>query len=98
MRSAVNYITQHAPAVKSVYVRAVATYAMTLHDSNSRVTSDLFTSLEKLARDKGHPATLRYWQDSSVTAEWVKPDETSGQTVETTAYVLLTVILKGRIP
>ncbi|XP_032372446.1 complement C5 isoform X2 [Etheostoma spectabile] len=98
MISAANYIAQHAPGVKSVYVRAVATYALTLHDPNSLAASELLSSLEKLARDKGHPAVLRYWQESSVTADWLKPDQSSGQTVEMTAYVLLTVLLKGRLP
>ncbi|KAK1893065.1 Complement C5 [Dissostichus eleginoides] len=98
MRSAVNYITQHAPGVKSVYVRAVATFALTLRDASSPIASELMISLEKLARDKGHPAELRYWQEASVAADWLKPDESSGLTVETTAYVLLTVLLKGRIP
>uniref|UniRef100_A0A3Q3ILA5 NTR domain-containing protein n=1 Tax=Monopterus albus TaxID=43700 RepID=A0A3Q3ILA5_MONAL len=88
----------HAPGVKSVYVRAVATYALTLHDPNSKVVSQLLSSLEALARQKGHPAVLRYWQESSITADWLKPDQSSGLTVETTAYVLLTVLLKGRIP
>ncbi|XP_074495756.1 complement C5-like [Sebastes fasciatus] len=98
MSSAETYISQHAPGVKSVYVRAVATYALTLHDPNSMAASELLSSLEKLARDKGHPAVLRYWQESSVTADWLNPDQSSGLTVETTAYVLLTVLLKGRIP
>ncbi|XP_018549132.1 complement C5 [Lates calcarifer] len=98
MRSAANYISQHATGVKSVYVRAVATYALTLHDPNSMMASELLTSLENLARQKGHPAVLRYWQESSVTADWLKPDQSSGQTVEMTAYILLTVLLKGRIP
>lgn len=98
MMSAVNYITQHAPRVKSVYVRAVATFALTLRDASSPIASELMISLEKLARDKGHPAELRYWQEASVAADWLKPDESSGLTVETTAYVLLTVLLKGRIP
>ncbi|XP_076588073.1 complement C5 [Chaetodon auriga] len=97
MRSAANYISQHAPGVKSVYVRAVATFALTLHDANSVTVSTLLTSLENLARQKGHPAVLRYWQESSLTADWLKPDQSSGLTVETTAYVLLTVLLKGRI-
>ncbi|XP_042337968.1 complement C5-like [Plectropomus leopardus] len=97
MKSAANYISQHAPTVKSVYVRAVATYALTLHDPNSEAALTLLSSLEKLARDKGHPAVLRYWQESSVTADWLRPDQSSGLTVETTAYVLLTALLKGRI-
>ncbi|XP_071340230.1 complement C5 isoform X2 [Trachinotus anak] len=97
-RSAAAYISQHAPGVKNVYVRAAATYALTLHDPNSVTSNELLTSLEKIARQKGHPAVLRYWQESSVTADWLKPDQSSGVTVETTAYVLLTVLLKGRIP
>ncbi|XP_044053377.1 complement C5 [Siniperca chuatsi] len=97
MTSAANYISQHALGVKSVYVRAVATYALTLHDPNSMTASQLLDTLETVARQKGHPAVLRYWQESSVTADWLKPDQSSGLTVETTAYVLLTVLLKGRI-
>ncbi|KAM7390973.1 hypothetical protein PAMP_021696 [Pampus punctatissimus] len=97
MRLAANYISQHALGVKSVYVRAVATYALTLHDPNDMTASQLLNSLERLARQKGHPAVLRYWQESGVTADWLKPDQSSGLTVETTAYVLLTVLLKGRI-
>ncbi|KAF7205436.1 transcript variant X1 [Nothobranchius furzeri] len=96
-RSAANYISQHALSVRSVYVRALATYALTLQDSNSEEVSQLITSLEGLARQKGNPVTLRYWQESSVTTDWLKPDKSSGQTVETTAYVLLTMLLKARI-
>lgn len=53
MSAAAHYISQHAPGVKSVYVRAVATYALTLHDPNSMAASLLLNSLENLARDKG---------------------------------------------
>uniref|UniRef100_A0A3Q4BYD7 NTR domain-containing protein n=1 Tax=Mola mola TaxID=94237 RepID=A0A3Q4BYD7_MOLML len=89
---------RHAQDAKSVYVRAVAAYALTLHDSSNMMATILLDRLEKLAREKGHPAVLRYWQETSVTADWLKPDQSSGVTVETTAYVLLTVLLKGRIP
>lgn len=57
-RSAANYISQHALAVKSVYVRAVATYALTLHDPNSMAASELFSSLEKVVRQKGLFVTI----------------------------------------
>ncbi|KAG7490391.1 complement C5 [Solea senegalensis] len=98
MRSASKYISQHALGVKSVYVRAVATYALTLHDPNSMMVSQLLTNLENVARQKGHPAVLRYWQESNVATDWLNPDQSSGVTVETTAYMLLTTLLKGRIP
>ncbi|XP_013878274.1 complement C5 isoform X2 [Austrofundulus limnaeus] len=96
-KSAANYISQHALTVRSVYVRAVATYALTLHDPNSMEVTELLNSLEGLARQKGQPVELRYWQESNVRADWLKPDKSSGLTVETTAYVLLSVLLKGRI-
>ncbi|KAM4578048.1 complement C5 [Fundulus diaphanus] len=96
-RDAANYLSQHAMAVKSMYVRALATYALTLHDRNSLEASELLTSLEQTARQKGNPVVLRYWQEPGMTADWLKPDKSSGQTVETTAYVLLAVLLRGRI-
>ncbi|XP_041856086.1 complement C5 isoform X2 [Melanotaenia boesemani] len=95
---AADYISQHAPQVKSVYVRAVATYALTLVDSSNMAVTQLFESLEKVARQKGNPVELRYWQEPGVTTEWIKPDESSGRTVEMTAYVLLAVLNMGRIP
>ncbi|XP_061749602.1 complement C5 isoform X2 [Nerophis ophidion] len=98
MRSAADYISQHALNLKSVYVRAIATYALTLHDPNAAMSLTLIDSLENLAQQKGHPAVLRYWQEQNVASDWLRPDQSSGLTVETTAYVLLTVLLKGRIP
>uniref|UniRef100_A0A3P8VKG1 Complement C5 n=1 Tax=Cynoglossus semilaevis TaxID=244447 RepID=A0A3P8VKG1_CYNSE len=98
MRSAADYISQHALGIKSVYVKAVATYALTLYDPNSIEVSQLLLSLEKLARQKGNPVVLRYWVESDAPADWLKPDESSAMTVETTAYVLLAMLLKGRIP
>uniref|UniRef100_UPI003AAF040E complement C5 n=1 Tax=Centroberyx gerrardi TaxID=166262 RepID=UPI003AAF040E len=97
MNLAANYISQHAQSVQSVYVRAVATYALTLHDPNSQTATELLTSLEDLAHQKGHPPVLRYWQETNVKADWLRADQSSGLTVETTAYALLTTLLKGRI-
>ncbi|XP_056142299.1 complement C5 [Lampris incognitus] len=97
MNKAVNYISQHASEVQSVYVRAIATYALTLHDLNSFTASELLDSLETLAHEKGLPAVQRYWQEEGLSSDWQKPDQSSSLTVETTAYVLLTLLLKGRI-
>ncbi|XP_053727481.1 complement C5 [Synchiropus splendidus] len=98
IRSAVNYVSQHAAGVRSVHVRAAATYALTLHDHNSVISSQLISSLETVARQKGSPPEYRYWQESGATAEWIQPDQSSALTVETTAYVLMAVLLKGMIP
>ncbi|XP_057687194.1 complement C5 [Corythoichthys intestinalis] len=97
MRSAANFISQHALTVKSVYVRALATYALTLYDPNDPTCVTLINDIERVARQKGHPATLRYWQESGASSDWLRPDQSSGLTVETTAYVLLSMLLKGRI-
>lgn len=42
----------------------------------------------------GNPVVLRYWKEANVTADWLKPDQSSAQTVEMTVYVLLTLLLK----
>ncbi|XP_061672022.1 complement C5-like isoform X2 [Syngnathoides biaculeatus] len=97
MRSAANYISQNALTAKSVYVRALAAYALTLHNPNDVASVTLINNLETLARQKGHPAELRYWQESGAASDWLGPDQSSGLAVETTAYVLLSMLLKGRI-
>ncbi|KAG7217739.1 hypothetical protein INR49_020963 [Caranx melampygus] len=80
--------------VKSVYVRAVAAYALTLHDPRSQGASSLMMSLENSAIQRVYgPPSVRYWQESGSAGGWVAPDQSSGLTVEMTAYVLQT----GRI-
>lgn len=69
MRAAADYISQHAPGVTSVYVRAVATYALTLYNSNSLAASTLLSSLENLARERGeNPLQAQAWGPSVLTA------------------------------
>lgn len=59
MNSAASYITEHADALKTVYVRAVANYALTLHNSHSMTSSQqsLIYSLEKTSREIGNTHT-----------------------------------------
>lgn len=56
MNKAASYIMQHADALKTVYVRAVAHYALTLHNSHSMTfeQQSLLTSLEKTSREIGN--------------------------------------------
>lgn len=70
--SSVAYISQHALSVKSVYVRAVATYALTLHDPNSMISFQLISSLENLARQKGVCVGffVSFFLFGSLFAEW----------------------------
>ncbi|XP_030213975.1 complement C5 isoform X26 [Gadus morhua] len=96
MTQAVLYISQHVMDVKSLYVRAVATYALTYHNIDNEMATTLFENLEGLARQKVGTMELRYWQESNV-AEWQQPDQSSGLMVATTAYVMLTSVFKGRL-
>lgn len=56
MNLAAGYIIQHVNALKTVYVRAVAHYALTLHNSHSMTfeQQSLLTSLEKSSREIGN--------------------------------------------
>ncbi|KAM9701196.1 complement C5-like [Menidia menidia] len=113
-RSAADYISQNALGLKSVHVRALATYALALHDPDSyhvtpadRPTGGpgpperlhpIDSSPRLLHPLLGNPVELRFWQESGASGDWLKPDQSSGAAVEMTAYVLLAVLLKGRIP
>uniref|UniRef100_A0A6Q2X2N5 NTR domain-containing protein n=1 Tax=Esox lucius TaxID=8010 RepID=A0A6Q2X2N5_ESOLU len=90
------YVSNHAHLVKSMYARAVAAYALTLEDRDSMQSVMLYESLEKKAREKGEPVEYRYWQEKDVTQNPLTPDKTSAQMVETTAYVLLTALIKAK--
>uniref|UniRef100_A0A3P8Y0Y2 Complement component 5 n=1 Tax=Esox lucius TaxID=8010 RepID=A0A3P8Y0Y2_ESOLU len=96
MRKAAMYVSNHAHLVKSMYARAVAAYALTLEDRDSMQSVMLYESLEKKAREKGEPVEYRYWQEKDVTQNPLTPDKTSAQMVETTAYVLLTALIKAK--
>ncbi|XP_077456042.1 complement C5 isoform X3 [Stigmatopora argus] len=97
MKAAANFISKHVLTIKSMYLRALATYALMLHDPINPTCVSLINDLEIVARQKGHPAMLRYWQESGTANDWLRPDQSSGLTMETTAYMLLTMLLKGRI-
>uniref|UniRef100_A0A3Q1GK75 Complement C5 n=1 Tax=Acanthochromis polyacanthus TaxID=80966 RepID=A0A3Q1GK75_9TELE len=79
---------------KSVYLTSFVLIA--LHRA-TRIRDPILQLRHPLCVCPGNPVELRYWQESSVTTDWLKPDQSSGLTVETTAYVLLTALLKGRI-
>ncbi|XP_046872510.1 complement C5 [Hypomesus transpacificus] len=93
LKRAADYVSQNAKGVKSVYVRAVATYALLLQDLRNPVANILYQDLEKSAREKGNPADVRYWQESvKVVGEQLPP-----QTVEITSYALLSSLLKNKM-
>ncbi|XP_055080379.1 complement C5 [Periophthalmus magnuspinnatus] len=96
IESAMKFVHEKIRDIQKVYVLSVAVYASTLHNPGSATTSQLLTRLETLARSKGNPAELRYWQEPRVQTEWLRPDQSSAFTVETTAYALLSFLNMGR--
>ncbi|KAL2091988.1 hypothetical protein ACEWY4_011786 [Coilia grayii] len=81
--------------LRSLYVRAVAAYALTLLDSSSMPALSLYEGLQSAASVKGNPPVVRFWHDPSEPLNPLKPHKASAQTVETTAYVLLTTLHRG---
>ncbi|XP_048100545.1 complement C5 [Alosa alosa] len=81
--------------LKSLYVRAVTAYALSLLDSSSIPSVTLYEGLQAAASVKGNPPVVRFWQEDSSAANPLKPHKASAQTVETTVYVLLTALLRG---
>lgn len=47
------YLSSHVPNVKSLYVRAIAAYALTLIDLNNHHAVMLYGQLKKVAKVKG---------------------------------------------
>ncbi|XP_072289541.1 complement C5 [Eucyclogobius newberryi] len=96
IQAAIQFVHKNMASVQKVYILSVAAYALTLHDPQGLTTSNLLDRLEGLAKQKGNPPELRYWQERHVQTEWLRPDQSSGQTVETTAYALLSFLRQGR--
>ncbi|XP_031426628.1 complement C5 [Clupea harengus] len=83
--------------LKSLYVRAVTVYALSLLDSSSIPSISLYEGLQAAASVKGNPPVVRFWQEDSSPQNPLKPHKASAQTVETTVYVLLTALLRGQV-
>ncbi|XP_062398250.1 complement C5 isoform X1 [Sardina pilchardus] len=97
LRKAERFLFERVRAgqLKSVYVRAVTAYALSLLDSSSIPSVMLYDQLQRDASVKGNPPVVRFWQEASAPVNPLRPHKTSAQTVETTVYVLLTALLKG---
>ncbi|XP_030647127.1 complement C5 isoform X2 [Chanos chanos] len=97
MKLAAHYVSTKAASLKSLYVKAIAVYAMTLADPHSSPASQLYQELEREASVKGTPAVVRFWKEDDSPQDPLKPNKASSKTVETTVYVLLTALRKGQV-
>ncbi|KAG7318452.1 hypothetical protein KOW79_018207 [Hemibagrus wyckioides] len=89
------YLSSHVTKVKSLYVRAIAAYALTLIDLSNHHAVMLYGKLKKEAKVKGNPVTVRYWEDDNAPQDPLKPNRASAQSVETTVYMLLNTLFRG---
>ncbi|XDV20101.1 hypothetical protein PO909_025482, partial [Leuciscus waleckii] len=94
---ATEYLSSKSKKIESLYVRAIASYALTLVDINSMPAVDLYEKIKQQAQVKGNPATIRFWEDSKSNKDSLKP---SGATAKAlclcpTVYVLLNVLVRG---
>ncbi|XP_062874389.1 complement C5 isoform X2 [Trichomycterus rosablanca] len=94
VEKAADYVSSHATKVNSLYVRALAAYALTLADRNSKPADILYDKLMKESQIKGNPAIVRFWE---VKGSPQDPNRASAMTVETTVYMLLTTLMRGNI-
>ncbi|XP_059403415.1 complement C5-like [Carassius carassius] len=92
---AVQYIISKLKTTESVYARAIASYALTLVDIHSVSAVGFYETLKKQAQVDGNPATVRFWQESKLHKDSLKPSDVTAKTVETTVYVLLNTLVRG---
>ncbi|XP_036453933.1 complement C5 isoform X2 [Colossoma macropomum] len=97
LERAVQYLSLQVPKLKSLYVRAIAAYAMTLIDLNSWHAVNLYEKLKKESQIKGSPVIVRFWQEKDAPQDPLKPNKATALTVETTVYILLSTLLRGDI-
>uniref|UniRef100_A0A671SI59 NTR domain-containing protein n=1 Tax=Sinocyclocheilus anshuiensis TaxID=1608454 RepID=A0A671SI59_9TELE len=89
---AAQYITSNSKKIESLYARAIASYALTLADIHSMSAVGVYEILKKQAQVD---ATVRFWQESKLLKDSLKPSDVTAKTVETTVYVLLNTLVRG---
>ncbi|XP_026108101.1 complement C5-like [Carassius auratus] len=92
---AAQYIISNSTKIESVYARAIASYALTLVDIHSVSAVSFYETLKKQAQVDGNPATVRFWQESKLRKDSLKPSDVTAKTVEATVYVLLNTLVRG---
>ncbi|XP_051551430.1 complement C5-like isoform X1 [Myxocyprinus asiaticus] len=92
---AARYLFSKTEKIKNLYVRAIASYALTLADMNSMPAVKLYEELKKEAQIEGDPVTVRFWEDTKDIKDPLKPSKETAKTVETTVYILLNALLRG---
>ncbi|XP_051962068.1 complement C5-like isoform X2 [Xyrauchen texanus] len=92
---AARYISSQMAKIENLFVRAIASYALTQADIHSMPAVKLYEDLKKEAQVEGDPVMVRFWDDRKVNKDQLKPSKATAKRVETTVYVLLNALLRG---
>ncbi|XP_021269757.1 complement C5 isoform X1 [Numida meleagris] len=90
-----DYLLKNAQSAQSPFTMAIISYALALVDLNHQSARSLFSALKREASVIGDPPIYRFWKDGFKTSDLHAPSSVTAQMVETTAYALLTALLRG---
>ncbi|KAI6076078.1 Complement C5 [Aix galericulata] len=90
-----DYLIKNAESAQSPFTMAIISYALALVDLNHQSARLLFSALKKEASVIGEPPIYRFWKDRLKILDHPTPNSVTAQMVETTAYALLTALLRG---
>ncbi|KAM4761329.1 complement C5 [Cyanocitta cristata] len=90
-----DYLVQNVQLAQSPFTMAITSYALALVDLNHNSARAAFSALKKEAFVIGDPPIYRFWKDAFKTQDQPAPSSVTAEMVETTAYALLTTLLRG---
>uniref|UniRef100_A0A8D2N1R1 Complement C5 n=1 Tax=Zonotrichia albicollis TaxID=44394 RepID=A0A8D2N1R1_ZONAL len=90
-----DYLAQNVQQAQSPFTMAITAYALALLDPNHGAAREAFSALRREAFVIGDPPIYRFWKDAFKAQEQPTPSSVTAQMVETTAYALLTTLLRG---
>ncbi|KAK2515028.1 hypothetical protein Q9233_014640 [Columba guinea] len=90
-----DYLMKNVRSAQSPFTMAITSYALALMDLNHLSARAAFSALKKEASVIGDPPIYRFWKNTFKTPDQHTPSPVTAQMVETTAYALLTTLLRG---
>ncbi|XP_017665589.1 PREDICTED: complement C5 isoform X1 [Lepidothrix coronata] len=90
-----DYLMRNVQFAQSPFTMAITSYALALVDRDHRSARAAFSKLQREAFVIGDPPIYRFWKDTFKTQDQNAPSSVTAQMVETTAYALLTTLLRG---
>ncbi|NXY54795.1 CO5 protein, partial [Callaeas wilsoni] len=90
-----DYLMQNVRLAQSPFTVAITAYALALVDLNHHSARAAFSALKREAFVTGDPPIYRFWKDAFKAQDQPTPSSVTAEMVETTAYALLTALLRG---